>query len=73
MAVRKLHQSWQYDFTLSGFGRQRQGGYVTRAEALLAQKRAREDLLSGARKLFFREGYAQYMAATRMKLLFRQA
>jgi integrase len=67
MAVRKLHQSWQYDFTLSGFGRQRQGGYVTRAEALLAEKRAREDLLSGARKLFFREGYAQYMAATRMK------
>jgi integrase len=67
MAVRKLHQSWQYDFTLSGFGRQRQGGYGTRAEALLAEKRAREDLLSGARKILFREGYAQYMAATRMK------
>jgi len=67
MAVRKLLQSWQYDFTLSGFARQRQGGFLSRAEALLAEKRAREDLLSGARKLLFREGYAQYMAATRMK------
>jgi hypothetical protein len=34
---------------------------------LLAEKRAREDLISGARKLLFRDGYAQYMAATRMK------
>ncbi len=67
MAVRKLLLSWQYDFTISGFGRQRQGGFTTRAEALLAEKRAREDLLSGARKLLFRDGYAQYMAATRMK------
>src|ERR1700722_8179120 len=67
MAVRRLLQSWQYDFTISGFGRQRQGGFLTRAEALLAEKRAREDLISGARKLLFRDGYAQYMAATRMK------
>jgi integrase len=67
MAVRKLSLSWQYDFTISGFGRQRQGGFVTRAEAVLAEKRAREDLISGARKVLFREGYAQYMAATRMK------
>jgi integrase len=67
MAVRKLAQSWQYDFTISGFGRQRQGGFLTRAEAVLAEKRAREDLISGARKLLFRDGYAQYMAATRMK------
>jgi integrase len=67
MAVRKLLNSWQFDFTISGYGRQRQGGFLTRAEALLAEKRAREDLLSGARKILFREGYAQYMASTRMK------
>jgi integrase len=67
MAVRKLLQSWQYDFTVPGFPRQRQGGYQTRAEALAAEKRAREDLISGARKLLFADGYAQYMAATRMK------
>jgi len=34
---------------------------------LLAEKRAREDLLSGARRFVFRDGYAEYMAATRMK------
>ena len=67
MAVRKLAQSWQYDFKLPGFARQRQGGYATKAEALLAEKSAREALLSGTRKLSFREGYTQYMEATRMK------
>jgi integrase len=67
MAVRKLLQSWQYDFTLSGFARHRQGGFQSRAEALLAEKRAREDLISGARKMLFREGYCEYMVATRMK------
>jgi integrase len=67
MAVRKLAQSWQYDFTLPSFARQRQGGYATKAEALLAEKSAREALLSGTRKLSFREGYTQYMEATRMK------
>jgi integrase len=67
MAVRKLRRSWQYDFTISGFGRQREGGYKTRTEALLAEKSARERLLSGGRQVLFREGYAQYMAATRMK------
>lgn len=67
MAVRKLPRSWQYDFTISGFGRHRQGGFRTKNEALLAEKAAREALLSGARQLLFREGYDQYMAATRMK------
>src|SRR5271155_199216 len=67
MAVRKLLHSWQYDFTISGYGRHRQGGFLTRAEATLAEKRAREDLLSGARKILFREGYEQYMQSTRMK------
>ena len=43
------------------------GGFLTRAEALLAEKRAREDLLSGARKMLFREGHAHYMQSTRMK------
>lgn len=67
MAVRKLPKSWIYDFTIPGFGRHRQGGYRTKTEALLAEKRAREDLLSGARRFVFRDGYAEYMAATRMK------
>lgn len=67
MAVRKLPKSWAYDFTIEGFGRQRQGGFRTRTEATLAEKRAREDLLSGARRILFSEGYTEYMAATTMK------
>ncbi len=67
MAVRKLPKSWAYDFTIEGFGRERQGGFRTRTEALIAEKRAREDLLSGAKRVVFRDGYAEYMAATRMK------
>lgn len=67
MAIRKLQKSWQFDFTIAGFGRQRQGGFRTRAEASIAEKRAREDLLSGARRIIFRDGYHEYMAATRMK------
>jgi integrase len=67
MAVRKLAKSWQYDFTIPGFGRQRQGGFRTQAEALLAEKAAREALITGARQVLFREAYEQYMGATRMK------
>ena len=67
MAVRKLPKSWFFDFTIPGFERQRQAGYRTKAEAVLGEKRAREELLSGARRVVFRDGYAEYMAATRMK------
>lgn len=67
MAVRKIATSWIYDFTLPGFGRQRQGGYRTKAEAEFGEKRAREDLISGARRILFSDGYAEYMAATKMK------
>ncbi|MEI9951643.1 MAG: hypothetical protein WDO74_22350 [Pseudomonadota bacterium] len=67
MAVRKLAKSWQYDFKLSGFGRHRQGGYQTKAEALLAERTEREALLSGARQVLFSEAYAEYSAATSMK------
>ncbi len=73
MAVRKLAKSWQYDFKLPGFGRHRQGGYQTKAEALLAEKTEREALLSGARQLLFSEAYAEYLAATSMKARARDA
>ncbi len=67
MAVRKLAQSWQYDFTIEGFKRQRTAGFRTRAEALLAERGGRERLLPGSRQVLFGEGYTQYMGATRMK------
>ena len=43
MAVRKRANSWQYDFKLQGYGRQRRAGFKTRAEAHEAERRARED------------------------------
>ena len=49
MAVRKLPKSWFFDFTIPGFERQRQAGYRTKVEALLGEKRAREELGSRRR------------------------
>ena len=67
MAVRKLANSWQYDFTLQGYGRQRKAGYRTKAEAREAERRAREDLIAGHRRVRFADAYEQYMLATTMK------
>ena len=66
MPVRKLMKSWQYDFKLSGHARERKGGFRTKAEALVAEKTAREVILSGGRQVAFSEAYAKYMAATMM-------
>jgi hypothetical protein len=67
MAVRKLAKSWQYDFTLEGHGRQRKGGFRTKAEAREAEKQKREDLISGRKRLLFADAYEMYMTATTMK------
>ncbi|MDH3656298.1 MAG: hypothetical protein OEN21_18720, partial [Myxococcales bacterium] len=67
MAVRKLANSWQYDFKLQGYRRQRRAGFKTRAEAHEAERRAREDLISGHKRVLFSDAYEQYMSATTMK------
>ncbi|MCC6806972.1 MAG: tyrosine-type recombinase/integrase [Deltaproteobacteria bacterium] len=67
MATRKLPDSWAYDFTLPGFGRQRQGGFKTKNEAALAERNEREKLLSGAKLILFADAYEMYMTATKMK------
>jgi len=67
MSVRKLAQSWQYDFTVPGYGRHRKGGYLTKAEALAAEKAKRTALVTGAGLLTFAETYRRYMEATEMK------
>jgi len=67
MAVRKLAESWQYDFTVPGYGRQRKGGYRTKAEASEAEKVARMTLVSGGAQMVFSEAYTKYMQATTMK------
>jgi len=67
MAVRKLPNSWQYDFQIQGYGRQRKAGFRTKAEALEAERRARQDLISGRRRVRFSEAYELYVSATTMK------
>lgn len=67
MAVRKLAKSWQYDFTVPGFGRERKGGYRTKAEATAAERAARLALINGGAAIDFRQAYAAYMQATSMK------
>jgi integrase len=67
MAVRKLPNSWQYDFSIQGHGRQRKAGFRTKLEALEAERHAREDLISRRRRLRFTDAYEQYMSATSMK------
>ena len=51
MAVRKRANPWQYDFKLQGYRRQRRAGFRTRAEAHEAEARAREDLISGRKRI----------------------
>lgn len=71
MAVRKLANSWQYDFTLQGYGRQHKAGYRTKAEAREAERQQRSDLISGRKRIRFEDAYEQYMSATNMKALSR--
>ncbi|MEM9195299.1 MAG: tyrosine-type recombinase/integrase [Myxococcota bacterium] len=71
MATRKLKHSWQYDFTIPGYGRRRRAGFHTKAEAREAERQARDDLLHGRKRVLFAEAYALYLSATRMKALSR--
>lgn len=67
MVARRLKKSWAYDFHLPGHPRQRKGGFRTKAEALAAERRAREDLLLGRKKLLMVDAYEMYLAGTKMK------
>ena len=67
MAIRKLKKSWQYDFTIPGYPRQRKGGFRTKAECEAAERAAREDLVNGVRRVTLLEAYSQYMAAATLK------
>ena len=67
MATRRLENSWQYDFTLEGYGRQRKAGFRTKAEAREAERRKREELISGQRRFLMADAYRRYLSATTMK------
>jgi len=67
MTARKLKTSWTYDFTLGAHPRQRKGGFRTKAEALAAERQAREDLLLSRKRLTYANAYRLYLAGTQMK------
>jgi len=64
--ARRLERSWQYDFKLAGRPRQREGGYRTKAEALVVGNRVYGELISGIHQVVFADAYKDYMAATTM-------
>ena len=68
VAVRKVKKSWQYDFRVPGDpNRYRRTGFRTKAEALAAEKRDREKITSGHRRVTFAEAYDEYNKATALK------
>jgi len=67
MALRKLANSWQYDFTIQGHGRQRKAGFKTKAEAREAERQKREDLIRGRKRYTLADAYELYMSGTAMK------
>jgi hypothetical protein len=67
VATRRLDQSWQYDFTLEGHGRQRKAGFRTKVEAREAERRKREELISGQKRFLMANAYRMYVSATTMK------
>ena len=67
MVARRLKKSWAYDLHVPGHSRQRKGGFRTKAEALAAEARVRDDLLLGRKKLLFVDAHAMYLASTKMK------
>jgi hypothetical protein len=71
MAVRKIPRSWQFDFKISGYDRQRKAGFLTKAEAEEAERQRRADLISGRKRIVFEDAYTEYTSSTSMKALSR--
>ncbi|MCK9463248.1 MAG: tyrosine-type recombinase/integrase [Proteobacteria bacterium] len=65
--VRKLAESWQYDFKPPGEPRERKGGFRTKQAALCAGQKRLAEVELGARKITFEQAFRDYLAATQMK------
>ena len=65
--VRKLKDSWLYDFKLPGRDRERKGGYRTRQAALCAGQALLVKLENGTNEILFSDAYRAYMAAAQLK------
>ena len=71
--TKEKNGKYRYSFTLAGHERERQRGYKTKAEAQAAEDKRRKELISGAKKFQFATVYADYMAATEMKVRSRDS
>jgi integrase len=65
--VRKLANSWQYDFKPPGRDREREGGHRTRAAALYAGQTRLSEIEKGGKRITLTEAFSTYMAAKKMK------
>ncbi|MGB7476973.1 MAG: hypothetical protein WBM26_12225, partial [Polyangiales bacterium] len=50
-----------------GHGRRRKAGFRTKAEAREAERRKREELISGQKRFLMTDAYTKYVSATTMK------
>jgi integrase len=65
--VRKLAESWQYDFKPPGKSRERKGGFRTKQAALYAGQERLKEVEKGGKEITLAEAYEAYMTATTMK------
>ena len=65
--VRKLADSWQYDFKPPGRDRERKGGFRTKQAALRAGQELLKETEKGGKEITLAEAYKAYMKATSMK------
>ena len=65
--VRRLAKSWQYDFKLRGYPRQRKGGFRTKHDALSVGRSRLDQLVRGAGQMTLDEAFRAYLTATTMK------
>lgn len=71
MVTRKRGAGYEFDFTLLG-KRYRKARFRTKAEAVAAEMRKREEVLSGKRRVTFGEAFDAYMQATKMAITTRE-
>ncbi len=66
--VRKLADSWQYDFKPPGRDRERKGGFRTKQAALCAGQKKRVEIERGGKEITFEKAYEAFLAATAIKV-----
>jgi len=65
--LRKLANSWQYDFKPPNGARERKGGFRTKQAAFCAGQKRLVEIETDGKRITVEEAYKAYMAATQMK------